>query len=576
MHLSNQNIEMHSANNSLASFVGARSKVSVDGAGDCNIIGEDIIQSTVEDLCQTVGGDGDHVERCQFTDGGNNEIWCCAECSLVGSTGNGSYSDDGGYFCNECNRLMCQACRETLHGGHAATRLKDFLASRRLYVQKLAEQLKMKQERHERRLHQVETAQEQLDNTKKSLERAIRSRADCLSQMVFRRRDDLLRELEKEYASCVDQYRSKVDLLMGEMSSFDDSVRFAEAVIAVANLDDIVNLHDDITSQLNRLVNHVEEARLELLSMHIDIPEAGKEESLLDRLFGLLVRGNVSCGGADLLLTFNVNLQWPTSFAMVKGSRDFAIAGKSGAFASEGKVLFYDRLGGQVATYVFEENCLPLDMVSTSGGDIFVSDSRGRIIKFTSAGRLVEIWEDRFAGGSAGRMALTNNGLYILVSSSSPQKCIRKYMTSDCRLVETIQLRTGGATSDLIDVNSIATNSSSDIVVSVSETKAVHVFSACGRFLHTYPDTTVAASGMMKCPSAVACDPFGNILVADFTGDCIHLIAQSGQFVGRMLTCDDGISCPNFVVLDPDGHLCVGQYGGEILLFRYLSYVKHA
>jgi len=81
----------------------------------------------------------------------------------------------------------------------------------------------------------------------------------------------------------------------------------------------------------------------------------------------------------------------------------------------------------------------------------------------------------------------------------------------------------------------------------------------------------------MKCPSALCCDAFNNILVADFTSDCVHLVSPAGRFLGRLLTKDDGISCPTFLSLDVDrGRLYVGQYGGEVLVFRYLSCIKHA
>ena len=79
----------------------------------------------------------------------------------------------------------------------------------------------------------------------------------------------------------------------------------------------------------------------------------------------------------------------------------------------------------------------------------------------------------------------------------------------------------------------------------------------------------------LRCPSAVCCDSFDNILIADFMNDKIHLVSPGGQFLGFLLLREDGVSCPNFLTLDSDGQLIVGQYGGDVVVYRYLSYAKH-
>ena len=81
----------------------------------------------------------------------------------------------------------------------------------------------------------------------------------------------------------------------------------------------------------------------------------------------------------------------------------------------------------------------------------------------------------------------------------------------------------------------------------------------------------------LKCPIALCVDPFGNILVADFTADGLLLLSPSGRFLGQPLTTGDGVACPSLVSVDPGGEaglLYVGQYGGEVRVFRYLSCVK--
>ena len=73
----------------------------------------------------------------------------------------------------------------------------------------------------------------------------------------------------------------------------------------------------------------------------------------------------------------------------------------------------------------------------------------------------------------------------------------------------------------------------------------------------------------------MCCDAFDNVLVADFVGNGVHLISRTGLHLGRLLNKTHGVACPNFLTLDQDGRLYVGQYGGDVLVFRYLSYIKH-
>ena len=79
----------------------------------------------------------------------------------------------------------------------------------------------------------------------------------------------------------------------------------------------------------------------------------------------------------------------------------------------------------------------------------------------------------------------------------------------------------------------------------------------------------------LRCPSAVCCDSFDNILIADFMNDRIHLVSSSGEFLGYLLLREDGVSCPNFLTIDHEGQLIVGQYGGDINVYNYLNYTKH-
>ena len=191
----------------------------------------------------------------------------------------------------------------------------------------------------------------------------------------------MIKELEKEFSVASVYYESLKSRLNDEIDSFKNTIAFADAVLSDDRSNNLMNFHNDIITQLNRLVNHLDEAMLEVHSLQFEIPDAGKEESHLEKLFGSLSSGNIKCGDADLLASFQVDLTWPTCFTATV-SKDFVVAGKAGAFESEGKVLFFDRHSKLVSSYVLEKNHLPVDMLNLMDRHILLSNNKGSILLF--------------------------------------------------------------------------------------------------------------------------------------------------------------------------------------------------
>ena len=222
---------------------------------------------------------------------------------------------------------------------------------------------------------------------------------------------------------------------------------------------------------------------------------------------------------------------------------------------------------------------LPIDVVAVDSGDVLVSDVSGRVTKFRSSGCLLAEWTGVFRGHS-GRMAVTV-GNDVLVTSAG-ESCIHRCREADGQRLATFSLQWPERCPVVPDVSAIAINSQDEIVVVASNLRSPHFFDAGGRFLYRSSEADPEMvedgpdSGPVELPSAVCCDRFDNVLVADFLGNSVHLMSPGGLHLGRLLTKQrHGVACPVFVALDQGGRLYVGQYGGDVAVFRYLSYVKH-
>ena len=108
---------------------------------------------------------------------------------------------------------------------------------------------------------------------------------------------------------------------------------------------------------------------------------------------------------------------------------------------------------------------------------------------------------------------------------------------------------------------------------SLTNSDSIFIANMSGCIVHVIENSKDMPTPIV-CPSALIFDAFSNLLIADFTSDNIHLVSKSGHYLGCLLSSEHGISCPNAMTFDHDGHLLIAQYGGDVQVYRYLSYVK--
>jgi len=438
-------------------------------------------------------------------------------------------------------------------------------------------------------LQRTKLASGELSARKNAVCNAITSRADYLCQLILSRRDELFDELERVHSQSGAEYSERISTLGTYSRNLKDSSQFAESLLAAGNAS--VELESDVLARLNYLVmcdtpTRVPDGVPEITAMRLDVPDGQHEESHLEKLFGSLTKGTV--GTVELVKSFTTDLHWPTGF-VVSRNHEMVLAGKPGAFAEGGRVTFYDSRGVCTHSHSLPAGHVPIDVVGMASGHVLVSDVSGRITKFTSCGGLLVEWTKMFEGAN-GHMAVIGGSDQLLVNSAA-EFCIHCYREMDGQRLRTFTLQwPPDITNTMPDITAVAINSRNEVIITASNLRNPYFFTFEGYFMHicsttdqgikTDPDAYHGVVNGLNAssfglPSAVCCDSFDNILVADFLSNCVHLLSSSGAPLGRLLTKTHGVACPTFLALDHDDRLYVGQYGGEVVLFRYLSCVKH-
>ena len=411
----------------------------------------------------------------------------------------------------------------------------------------------------------IHHASESLEASLHRIQSAVRERAETLCAVIQAKSDSLIQTSQQIISSYQQYYQHKLQAVSLSAQTLDDVIEFSEHVTQTGSESNLLNLHNDVSCRLSKLLSDIDTS-FAIHDVKFDVPDKGKGEVYLDRLFGALVQGETVCGQAELLATFTSDLHWPNGLAVTKSSA-YLVCGKAGAFQESGKVVCYDRHGRfRSFTYSAPSGELPCAVCVTSHNDVMVSLSSGDVIKLSSGGATTGRWQQCFRGGGGGSMAEHRDRVYV---TSCGDKAIRVFDVngSGSEPVDVIKLHCSTTEQDLVP-NHIAINDNGACAFTCLHSKHVYLMSLRDQRV------SLVSRDDIHCPSALLFDPFGNLLVADFTADCVHLLSADGWYYGQLLSKQHGISCPNALAFDNDGHLLVAQYGGDVQVLRYRSLLK--
>jgi len=514
---------------------------------------------------------------------GNKIIEACqdivdeaSQCDDSQSSWDSDIDTESRYYCGTCDVVLCGLCRDILHGTHTVTSASAAGNDRKEYLNTLLGELSRAESILISRCLTLDNAKIGINAKTCELSSQIKERADSIITTVTSSRDTLLDELTRLCNSQSEKYVSAREALECKHMELCHARKLTNAVLHHGDDDDILHIASELSTALMSSVSHSRmQQPTELVNLRFDAPMQSSNQELINKAFGNLVKGVVQCGDVEKLQNFNIDLNWPTGLAVTKDN-EFVITGKTGAFDKIGKVLFYNHVGQLMHSYQFPEGQIPYDTTVSPDGEILVTNNAGQIIKFTKSGTVCGTFDNMFKG--TGRLT-TNSCGHILVCSSD-EHCVHVYDKSGKWINSIPEISTniddsscGEKHGTLSNPHYITTNHVDAVIVSSFSDNCIVVFDASGNHLFTYSGAGVIGGGL-KCPSAVCCDPFDNILIADFTNDHIHLVSSSGTFLGYLLGKEQGLACPNCLTMDSEGRLLIGQYGGDVTAFNYLSYMK--
>lgn len=209
-----------------------------------------------------------------------------------------------------------------------------------------------------------------------------------------------------------------------------------------------------------------------------------------------------------------------------------------------------------------------------TNGDLYFNDYMAQCIKKLSPTGAISVVKETKPLTPLGISLMHDGCLLVTLDSeefsSTTGKCKNMvwHMTQAGRVLKEYEFSLDGKTKLFVCPYRAVQNGNSDICVvdvMTSNTGRVVVLRKEGALKFHYNGNIASKT---FDPSMVCCDVSYNILVSDYTNDCVHVVTADGQFVRYLLTGQNGLFKPYCLAMF-NNCLWIGCRGGKIKVVRH-------
>lgn len=235
-------------------------------------------------------------------------------------------------------------------------------------------------------------------------------------------------------------------------------------------------------------------------------------------------------------------------------------------WGSKEMVLY--NLDGEVLVSVTLD--IPFDhIVSTRSGNVLVSSYNGNSIWCLDE----QLTATKFATLSfvpRGMAVTDSNEIYVCGVERNRRHLIAKF-AADGTLLSDITIsphdphRIGVISEDKLCFSDYSKNNQRQLVIMDSSCKVLHTYNGKN-------EPNIELENPFY-PLGTQVDQYGNIIVADWNNDRVHLLDTSGHFSQFLVKSGCGIERPCSLGLDRDGKLWVGNATGHVHVFSYCNWL---
>ncbi|XP_048776313.2 uncharacterized protein LOC125680659 [Ostrea edulis] len=474
--------------------------------------------------------------------------------------------------CRQCDVPVCMTCVLGPHKGHNAIEMLKIVKNRKERIKKdtremetvLIPKYRTKNAETESEISETTTRYEELEKSTEKLRAVWHQEVD----FIFNKLRSLIKLTKDNHVSPLKTNHSKLGSFISDMIQ---TVEENKGIIESNNVSEVMNYkwkimeYSNIPKDIQRKIPslktntiHGKELKIEIGKYKAKLSQISPS-NMNDDFSKLLLREPLS----NAIVVATIPTGYKPLYRVTCVEKDEVwVSGKS-------KTIGRVQIGG-IEKEIVTIPCLtwPSDISVTREGDLIYTDSYNRSVNIVRDGKtetLITTQQDWYPEG----LCCTRSG-DILVSMSTTDFSHCKIVRYQGRKVQQeIEKNDDGKSIYRGGENMlfVEENNNGDICASDINSKTVVVVDKSGKVQFQY-DGTSARRKESFSPMQIVTDSMGQIIVADYNNDCLHVLDQNGQFLLCVDNC--GLDKPFGLSIDSVGRLWVGlAESGELKLVQF-------
>lgn len=231
-------------------------------------------------------------------------------------------------------------------------------------------------------------------------------------------------------------------------------------------------------------------------------------------------------------------------------------------------IICFNSCGRKINTIATKSGEMPCDITVTCDGDLLYCDWTQKTVNKIANGQIKQIIRLEKWKPSNICAICPRDILIVMRNDENTQSKVVRFSGNEEK--QTIQFDENGRPlySGNHKIKYIAVNKNKNICVADWEAGAIVVVKQNGKLRFRYTGHPLKPNGHPFLPSGITTNSQGHILTADYNNNCIHILAQDGQFLHYIKI----VKNPYGLCVDNHDNLMVAEhYTGDVKVIKYLK-----
>ncbi|XP_061186777.1 tripartite motif-containing protein 2-like [Saccostrea echinata] len=474
-------------------------------------------------------------------------------------------------YCHKCDVPVCIKCVITSHNGHSVRDMPNIFNDKKKEIQQETQEIETSvipnyKKKNEERESDITLSMEKYIELEKETEKH-RTIWHQEVDSIFNKLRSLIISMRDNHLAVLKSHQSKLRNMIPEILQ---TLQQNKEIMKSNKVSEVTNHKSKLTEYKNNLSDTdvlIPSLKSKTVQGREFSIELGECKATLTQLSLSSLKEKVSYFSTrELLDRARVIATIPTR---VKPLHRVASVGTDKAWVSglDRIIKCFDIYGSVHENVVLSQQIHPNDISVTIQGELVYSNSENRTVNIVRHGRteiLIKTPQEWTPEG----LNCTNSGKILVTLYNGQQRKISCYQEQIVKQ-EIFSDENGKA----IFANGklmpfVAENNNGDICVSDINAKTVVVVDNTGKVRFRY-NGRPARRKKGFAPRKIVTDSMSQIIVADYSNECLHILDQDGQFLNCVDRC--GIPKPCGLSVDREGRLWVGLLEkGELKVIQYM------